>query len=141
MTPESRQKLRGLLTAHEGCKLFPYTDTTGNLSIGIGRCLTTRGISNTEAFYLLDDDISYFYGKLLHYCDFFVKLNENRQLALIDMCFNIGLQGFLNFTKMISALERGDYEEASNEMINSKWAEQVGERATCLANIIRTGEI
>ena len=141
MTPESRQKLRALLTANEGCKLFPYTDTTGNLSIGVGRCLTTRGISQVEAFYLLDDDISYFYNKLSMYCDFFVKLDENRQIALIDMAFNLGLQGFLNFKEMIAALESGNYEQAAKDMMNSRWAEQVQDRATCLANIIRTGEI
>ena len=141
MIPESKQKLRGLLTAHEGCKLFPYVYTTGNLSIGIGRSLTTRGISTTEAFYLLDDDISYFSGKLTHFLPFFSDLSENRQVALIDMCFNLGIQGFLNFKEMIAALESHDYDRAANEMLDSKWAEQAKERATQLAHIMRTGEL
>lgn len=141
MTPEGKVKLKGLLIKHESFRQFPYTDITGHLTVGIGRNLSDRGISSNEAFYLLDEDIIYFSGKLNHFLKFFPKLDENRQIALIDMCFNLGIQGFLNFTKMILALEAHDYKRAADEMLDSKWAEQVGERAQCLANIIRTGEI
>ena len=141
MTPEGRQKLKNLLVNHESYKQFPYTDSTNHLTIGIGRNLNDRGISTTEALYLLDDDILYFFSKLNHYLNFFTKLTESRQIALVDMCFNLGIQGLLQFKEMMLALESDDFERAAMEMLNSKWAEQVGERATCLANIIRTGEI
>ena len=141
MTPEAKQKLKTLLVQHEDYKQFPYTDTTGHLTVGIGRNLSDRGISTTEAFYLLDDDIMYFTGKLMHYLNFFTSLSENRQIVLVDMCFNLGVQGFLNFKEMILALEAHDYERAAHEMIESKWAQQVGERATKLANIMRTNEL
>lgn len=141
MTPEARQKLRGLLLKHEGCKNFPYTDTTGNLSIGVGRCLTTRGISTTEALTLLDDDIMYFAAKLSHLLPFFDTLHENRQIALVDMCFNLGINGFLQFQDMLNALNRGDNLAASQAMIDSKWAHQVGQRALDLSYIIKTGEL
>lgn len=141
MTPEARQKVKGLLVQDEQYKQFPYIDTTGHITIGVGRNLTDRGISTTEAFYLLDDDIMYFYNKLLHFLPFFTHLTENRQIALIDMCFNLGVQGLLNFNNMIAALDMGWWDQAANEMLKSKWSEQVGERATRLANIIRTGEI
>ncbi len=141
MTPEGKQKLKQLLVNHESFKQFPYTDITGHLTIGIGRNLNDRGISANEAFYLLDDDILYFTGKLSHFLPFFHTLNENRQIALIDMCFNVGVQGFLNFKNMILALEAHDYERAAVEMLDSKWAEQVWQRATTLANIVRTGNI
>lgn len=141
MTPESRQKLRSLLTTHEQFKQFPYHDTTGHLTIGIGRNLTDRGISQTEAFALLDDDISYFCSRISHACGYFDALADNRKIALVDMCFNLGVNGFLGFNNMQSALERGDYEMAAQEMLDSKWATQVGERAVTLANIVRTGEL
>lgn len=141
MTPESRKKLKELLVSHESYKQYVYQDTTGHMSIGVGRNLSERGISTTEAFYLLDDDILYFSSKLNHHLGFFSDLNENRQIALIDMAFNLGVQGILAFKNMILALESSDYERAADEMIKSKWAIQVGERANCLANIIRTGEI
>lgn len=141
MTPEGKQKLKGLLLQHESYRQFPYTDTTGHLTIGIGRNLIDRGISTSEAFYLLDDDIIYFTNKLNHYLSFFSHLSENRQIVLIDMCFNLGVQGFLGFREMTSALEAHDYERAANEMLESKWAQQVGERATQLATIMRTNEL
>lgn len=141
MTPEGKQKLKTLLVTHEKYRQFPYTDVTGHLTVGIGRNLSDRGISTTEAFYLLDDDIIYFTAKLNHFLSCFSDLSENRQIALIDMCFNLGVQGFLNFKEMISALESHDYIRAHDEMLKSKWAEQVGERATTLANIILTGEL
>jgi lysozyme len=141
MTPEGKQKLKTLLVKHEEYRQFPYSDTTGHLTVGIGRNLVDRGVSITEAYYLLDDDIFYFSNKLTLFLKFFQSLNEARQIALIDMCFNIGVQGLLGFTQMMLALESGDYQRASQEMLNSKWATQVGDRATCLANIILTGEI
>ena len=141
MTPEGKQKLRALLIQHESYRQFPFTDSTGHLTIGIGRNLIDRGISSTEAFYLLDDDVLYFSNKLCHFLPSFSKLSEPRQIALVDMCFNLGIQGFLNFKEMIAALEVHDYVRAADEMLSSKWAEQVGERATCLANIMRTGEL
>ena len=141
MTPDAKQKLKQLLVSHEKYVQYPYVDTTGNITVGIGRNLSDRGISTTEAFYLLDDDILYFTAKLNHYLHCFSCLDENRQIALIDLCFNVGVQGFLNFKEMISAIEKDDYELASQEILNSKWRTQVGDRATTLANIIRTGEI
>jgi len=141
MNQESRQKLKGLLTHDESYRQFPYTDTTGHLTIGIGRNLVDRGISLTEALYLLDDDISYFHNKLSYYLPFFSSLNEARQIALVNMCFTLGIQGFLNFTQTILALEAADYERAASEMLDSKWAIQIGERANRLALIISKGEL
>jgi lysozyme len=141
MTPDGRQKLKALLVSHEEYRQFPYTDTTGNLTIGIGRCLTTRGISTIEAFQLLDDDVLYFASKLDHNLPFYSDLSEPRQIALIDMCFNLGINGLLDFKETIQALNDKDYEKAAQCMLDSKWATQVGERATCLANIIKTGTL
>ncbi len=139
MTLEGRQKLRNLILNHESYKQFPYNDTTGCLTIGIGRNLSDRGISQNEAFSLLDDDIIYFYSKLSQLCSYFNDLDENRKIALIDMCFNLGVHGFLGFNDLHTALEIHDYENASKAMLDSKWAQQVGERAITDANIIKTG--
>lgn len=141
MTPDARHKLRNLLVNHEGYKQFPYADTTGHLTVGIGRNLSDRGISQTEAFTLLDDDILYFYAKLNSQFSYFSHLNEDRQIALIDMCFNLGINHFLSFDKMNAALEINDFNTAADEIMHSKWEEQVGERAHQIAAIIRTGSL
>jgi len=141
MTPEARQKLRNLILRHESYKQFVYSDTTGHITIGIGRNLSSRGISQSEALMLLDDDILYFSSKLSQLCSYFDALDDNRKIALIDMCFNIGINSFLNFHDMHNALENKDYEKASEAMLASEWANQVGQRAVTDAYIMKTGEI
>lgn len=141
MTPEAKQKLKNLLLNHESYRKFVYTDTTNHLTIGIGRNLSDRGISQSEALYLLDEDITYFTEKLRRYVSFFVALSDNRQIALIDMCFNLGIQGFLGFKSMLFALSKHDYDKAASEILDSKAAHQCPDRYLKLADIIRTDEI
>lgn len=139
MSPDSRSKLKNLLADDEEYEQFPYVDTTGHITIGIGRNLSDRGISVSEALSLLDNDIIYFISRLNQYLSFFSDLSEPRQIAIINMCFNLGVNGFLAFKNMLEALEKGDYNTAADEMLKSKWADQVGHRAQYLSNIIRTG--
>ncbi len=143
MTPESRQKLKQMLLKDEAYRQFPYVDQNGVLTIAIGRniSLTGEGVSMDEALILLDNDIANRYNKLAHYFPWFLGLSEARQIALVNMSFNLGFEGFLKFHKMLFALESRDYAMAADEMLDSEWRQQVGERATRLANIIRTGEI
>ena len=132
-------ELADMLTRHEGVRLKPYLDTVGKLTIGIGRNLDDVGISGYEAAYLLENDITKARNELRKAFPWFPNLTCQRQDALTDMCFNVGLPRLQGFTKMIAAMERQDYETAAVEMLDSKWATQVGERATELAAIIRTG--
>ncbi len=141
MTPDAKQKLKSLLLNHEAYRQFLYTDTTGHLTIGIGRNLSDRGISITEALSLLEDDIVYFYSKLAHYVSCFDKLSDNRKIVLVDMCFNMGINGFLKFTDMLQALAQTDYETAAKEILDSKAAIQCPERYHQLAQIMRTDEL
>lgn len=141
MTPDVRAKIRSLLLAEESYRQFPYVDTTSHLTIGIGRNLTSRGISMPEALFLLENDISYFTDKLREYIREFDSLDENRQCVLISMCFNLGVQGFLNFTKMIAAIDDGNFDLAASEMLQSTWASQVPGRVHALSSIIRTGNM
>lgn len=141
MTPEARTRLRNLLIHHEGYRQFPYTDTTGHLTIAIGRNLTDRGISVNEALTLLEDDITFFTNKLRAVIPLFDRLNDARQIVLVNMCFNLGVNGLLRFKSMLKALENKDYEEAAKQMLNSKWAEQVGQRAHDLSTIMKDGEL
>jgi lysozyme len=73
--------------------------------------------------------------------DEYQALDEIRQTALANMCFNIGFYGLMGFRKMWLALSRHDYTEAARQMLDSRWARQVGYRADELAQIMRTGEV
>jgi lysozyme len=141
MQPSARQKLRGLLIRHEQYRQFVYKDSTGHNTVGFGRNLDERGISQDEALSLLDDDIIYFTNKLVRAFPEFADLDDNRQIALLDMCFNLGVVGLLNFKKMLEFIKVKDWKNASQEILNSKAAIQCPERYKNLAEIMLTGEL
>jgi len=127
------------LELHEGLRLKPYEDTVGKLTIGIGRNLDDKGISKNEAKYMLKNDIEETRKRLM-LNGWFRKLDSIRQKVIIDMSFNLGYYGLMSFKKMIKAIKNSDYKKASEEMLNSKWANQVGNRADRLAKMMGTGE-
>jgi lysozyme len=135
----NRTRLKLLLVKHEGERLKPYTDTTGNLTIGVGRDLTSLGISHDEAALMLDNDISRVWNELSSAFGFFGSLDETRQHVLMDMTFNLGLSRMHLFAKMLAAIEARNFDAAAEEMLASKWAREVGDRAVELAKMMRQG--
>lgn len=127
------------LKRHEGMRLKPYKCTAGKLTIGYGRNLEDKGISKHEAELMLSNDIHEVQDELTKRLPVYFKLNQARKDALANMGFNLGVTGLLKFKKMISALESGDYNLAAAEMLDSRWASQVGQRSKELAEQIRTG--
>ncbi len=120
---------------------YGYTEEEcGKLTIGIGRNLEDRGITKDEALYMLENDIKYVKDELAKRISFFNNLDNIRQEILINMAFNLGIKGLLGFKKMLKALEEKDFTKASEEMLNSKWAEQVKNRAKELAYAMKYGE-
>lgn len=140
MAPDMMRKLRGLLMIHEGYKLKPYTDTTGNITIGIGRNLSDRGIFPTEADQMFTNDVNYFYNALCTTYPWFTQLDEARQIALVDMSF-MGVKTLGGFTEMLAAFGLKNYNTAAYEILNSHYAHQVGQRAKDIAQIVRTGRL
>lgn len=127
------------LKRHEGLRLKPYRCTAGKLSLGYGRNLEDKGISEHEAELMLSSDIHEVQDELTKLLPVYSKLNPARKDALTNMGFNLGVTGLLKFKKMISALEAGDYNLAAEEMLDSRWASQVGQRSKDLAEQVRTG--
>jgi lysozyme len=132
-------KLRESITRHEALRLKPYLDTSGKLTIGYGRNLHDVGIDKSEAQYMLDKDIHRATDEAQSY-HWFWGLTEPRQDVVIEMIFNLGGSRFREFPKLIHALEKSDFETAAEEMIDSKWAREVGFRATELAGVMVTGQ-
>ena len=137
-----RQLLRSQLERHEGLRLKPYLDTATppRLTIGYGRNLDDAGITREEADYMLSADIDRV-ERELDTIDEYVALNRIRQTVIGNMSFNLGFHGLMQFKRMWAAIGRCDYEKAAEEMLKSKWARQVGNRATELAEIMRTGVV
>ena len=127
-----------LTKKYEGLNLCPYTCPTGHLTIGYGHNLE-NGISLEVAEQLLQSDMAQAKLEVGGSIPFSNKLDEVRQYVLVDMCFNMGLKKLLTFKKMLAALEKRYYDRAAYEMLNSRWAAQVGRRATELAKMMKTG--
>ena len=127
------------LHTEEGLRLRPYRDTVGKLTIGWGRNLTDNGISIDEATLLLRNDIARHVAELVRRQPFVLTLNHVRQIVLADMMFNLGGDGLMGFTAMWGQLRAHDYAGAARDMLNSKWAHQVGVRAQRLAAAMASG--
>lgn len=135
MNTEQQHLLEGELIADEGLRLKPYVDSVGKLTIGIGRNLTDRGITATEAMFLFRNDIALTEQELAAFT-WFQRLTPERQRAIFNMAFNLGAPKLHEFKRMIAAIEARQYEAAAAEMLASKWAGQVGGRARRLADLM-----
>ncbi len=121
----------------EGFRHKSYQCSAGKLTIGYGRNIEDNGITQEEADYLLMNDIRNTKKELSRAFDWFASLSSIRQGVLINMCFNLGLPTLLKFKSMIYALSIRDYNEAAVQMLDSRWARQVGDRAKRLAEEMR----
>jgi len=128
--------LREKLIEEEGFRLKPYKCTSNKLTIGVGRNLEDRGITQDEALYLLENDIIYFENQLTKSLPWFYAIHITAQLVLIDMAFNMGVNGLLAFKNTLRYIRDGEYLKASVEMLDSRWAAQVGKRAKDLSNLM-----
>ena len=125
-----------LIAQHEGCKLKPYEDTLGVLTIGYGRNLT-RGISRDEAEMLMRNDLRSVRLSAENF-DWFAELSEVRQAVVLDMHYQLGARGFRKFKKLRRAIDASDWSTAADEMLDSTWArEQTRTRAKRLARMMR----
>lgn len=141
MMPESMKlNLRKRLVKDEGYENFPYIDTLGNITIGIGYNLSARGLPDTFINAQYEDDVQFFYNALNERFDWFKELSEPRQIVLVDMCF-MGFKKFCGFNRMLAALSKFNYYTAANELLDSAWARTVGNRAVELSRIMKTGEL
>jgi lysozyme len=139
MTPDARAHLRDQLIHDEGLRLKPYLDTVGKLTIGVGRNLEDVGITKMEAMFLLENDIDRCIRELVATFPWVVQLDPVRQSVMVAMCFNLGLNKLRQFKQTLPAIQQGRWEDASDGMLSSLWARQVGKRAVRLAEMMRTG--
>lgn len=129
---------RKMLVQDEGIRRFPYKDTTGNWTIGIGRNLEATPLSNAVIYEMLDEDIERAVGAAcsIFGSDVFDGWSAARQHAVINMLFNLGEGGFLKFERTIECMKNGDWKAAASHALDSLWAKQVGTRAHRIAALL-----
>jgi lysozyme len=156
----NREKLIDQLILHEGLELKVYKDTLGIDTIGVGRNLEDRGITDGElmhmnllreeihttgiseedARFLLGNDIDIVERELLDAHPCMERLDDVRIRVLLDMAFNLGVPRLRKFKNMWAGIHEGDYIRAGDEMMDSRWANQVGARAVRLCKMMKEGE-
>jgi lysozyme len=145
------QRVIEQLKRHEGLRLYVYDDATGreirkgsrvqgHPTIGVGRLLTSaRGLSTIEIEMLLENDIEVVVDELNRNVPWWNELNESRQAVMVNLCFNLGWPRLSLFENMLDAAEKGNWDRASDELMDSKWFSQVGLRGLELVEQLRTG--
>jgi lysozyme len=145
-----RQKLREQLKKHEGVRRYVYDDASGkNIAegsfvrglptVGVGRNLVDRGLSDDEIDFLLDHDINDALADASKFA-FFSKLDPVRKAAMAELVFNLGLTRLKEFKKFLGFMTEERWAHAAGELLNSKWARQVGERSITISEQIKKGE-
>lgn len=141
------------LCFHEGFREMPYKCPTGHLTIGIGHNTEARpftdaekkvigdwkkGITKNAAFMILRNDMEICL-KDLRKLGFWYYLDNERQYALLDMCYQLGWQGLSKFRQMLEAIRIKNYDRAARECLASTYAKQTPKRAQRIAKLIKNG--
>lgn len=148
MTPENESALVQELRRDEGVRYTPYADTLGNPTVGVGHNLRasslpagwTYPLTDAQVDSLLENDLLNVYHDLDRDLSWWQNLCNVRQRVICNMCFNMGINGLMTFRNTLLAMQQGRYADAAAGMRASRWAQQVGERAQRLADMMEQGE-
>lgn len=148
------ERLVAQIKRHEGFRRTPYQCSAGTWTVGYGHTMWVdleMNVSPEWAAIILeeydlpraDDDLfEVDKAKGAGFWDDWLmdEVEDARLFALVNMAFNLGRRRLAGFRKMWNALKQRDYAAAADEMLDSKWAKQVGDRAVELAEQMRTGK-
>jgi len=134
-----RNKLIKELIFDEGYKTETYEDHLGFLTLGVGHLVLDTDpeinqpigtpVSEERIRDCLNNDIDIVCNELDRNLHWWRGLNDNKQRVMVNMCFNLGCPRLSKFKKFLAAMKDNDFETAGKEMMDSKWATQVGNRA------------
>lgn len=125
------------LIADEGLRLRPYKCTGNKWTIGVGRNLEAKGISEDEAMFMLDNDIKEAKDGARRLIRTFDVLSDDRKIVIVSMVFQMGVSGVSKFRNMIKCIEMQSFDIAATEMLDSIWAKQTPNRAKRLSDMMK----
>lgn len=130
------------LEADEGFRSTVYRDSEGYWTVGFGICVDDRvagaGLTEDEARSILNKRVRRTYFDIHRAIPYIDDLPEPVQRAMVNMAYQLGVKGLLQFKKMLLALDVRDYAMAAEEALDSKWAQQTPNRAKRIADLIRS---
>jgi lysozyme len=136
-------ELKRQLTLDEGKNKFVYKDHLGYWTIAIGRLVDSRkggGLRESEIQFMFNNDVMDRVQTLAKRIPWIDRLDDARKGVLLNMSFQLGVEGLMSFKNTLRLVEKGDFEMASRQMLASKWAQQTPARAQRLSDQMRTGE-
>tara|TARA_Y100000592_G_scaffold71554_1_gene111383 strand:- start:585 stop:1025 length:441 start_codon:yes stop_codon:yes gene_type:complete len=144
-----RNKLVEELIKDEGYKYEIYLDHLGYPTFGVGHLVLETDeeygqpvgtpVSEERILECLNNDIDIVCKELDQNMSWWSELDDTRQRVLANMAFNLGLPRLGKFKKFLAAVQEQDWEKAAVEMMDSKWATQVGNRAVRLKEKMLNG--
>ena len=121
---------------HEGFVPHPYPDPLHGWKVPtFGHGLTS--ITEQESEAIVKNRVYEIVAKIQAGKPIFNHLTEKRQHALIEMAYQMGVGGLFQFRRMWAAIQRGDFETAYKEALDSRWAKQTPNRALAVAGLLR----
>jgi len=137
-----------LIKDDEGFKPFAYDDATGEevkapvgkLTFAIGWNIQDNNITEEFAEMILNYFVKNITNDLCVKIDFFTPLDLVRQAVLINICFNVGLNGLLKFKNTLALIRYKKYEQAGIELLDSDAARKLPKRYSRLSKMLITGE-
>jgi lysozyme len=134
--------LESQLIRDEGNIPYAYQDHLSFWTVGVGFLIDKRknaGLYPEEIQFILTNRINKNKAAITKRIPWFERLEPVRQGVILNMAYQLGVDGVLGFKKFIAAVERGDYEKASVEMLDSLWADQTPARAKRLSVQMKIG--
>ncbi len=132
-------KNQQLINYSEGIVGKLYYDDRGNPSIGVGMNLNTETLPEDLAIEWSTRKRVKIQNDLMERLDFFELLDDVRQAVLVDMSYNMGVNGLMAFTKTLDLIRRKEYQEAANNLKTTPYYHQVGLRSERNCKMLITG--
>ena len=142
------EALREQLKIDEGVKYEIYKDHLGYPTFGIGHLITEDDpehgepdgteISEDRVNEVFESDVAKFVSEAKILFSDLDELPDVAQQVIVNMAFNMGRPRLSKFKNFIAGVNDRDWTRAAEEMMDSRWADQVGARATRLRNLILT---
>tara|TARA_R100000541_G_scaffold21904_4_gene31870 strand:- start:1983 stop:3467 length:1485 start_codon:yes stop_codon:yes gene_type:complete len=134
--------VKAMVMQHEGVRYEPYQDSRGLWTVGVGHLMEGQGkikpeirkYSHEEVMALFDKDFEH-HKKIAEQTPGYGKANESGKAAFVDLAFNMG-KWWPKWPNTSDALNQGNFTLAANELKDSAWYGQVGQRADTVVNLV-----
>ena len=140
-------KLREQLKIDEGVKYEVYDDHLGYKTFGIGHLVKATDeeygasvgtpVSEERVNSVFNKDVETYIDESKKVFGNLEDMSQEAQQVIVNMAFNMGAPRLSKFLKFIKAINDEDWATASVEMLDSRWASQVGIRANRLSDRIK----